>query len=112
MKVLYLGSLLVEKIAHFNIGDIVIHKKQGYKAIVVDVDPIFQSSGRYTQAAGKKFKNKNPWYRLLVDESNQMTYVEECSLKLLNDDYAIDNPKINQFLVEQAQGYKMIQSKH
>jgi heat shock protein HspQ len=102
----------MEKEAHFNIGDIVIHKKQGYRAIVVDVDPIFQSSGRYNPGAIKKFKNRNPWYRLLVDESNQMTYVEECSLSLFDKTYAIDNPKINQFLEEKAQGYKTLQSQH
>jgi heat shock protein HspQ len=64
--------------AKFNIGDIVFHKKQGYRAVIVDIDPIFQASGQYNpRACQSAFAHQNPWYRLLVDESSQMAYVEE-----------------------------------
>ncbi|TIE04003.1 DNA-binding protein, partial [Legionella pneumophila] len=41
----------MNKIAKYNIGDLVIHKRIRYRAIVIDVDPIFQASGKYNPRA-------------------------------------------------------------
>lgn len=94
--------------AKFNIGDLVIHKRQGYRAVVVDVDPLFQASGRYNpQALKREFSQKNPWYRLLVDNSNQMTYVEEPLLAGDEDSAIINNPQVEDFLTTyQGRYYK------
>ncbi len=94
----------MSKIAKFNIGDLVVHKRQGYRAVVIDVDPLFQASGRYNPQASKRaFSKRNPWYRLLVDHSSQMTYVEECCLLFDTNSQLIDNPHIDNYL-EQRQG--------
>ena len=91
-------------VAKFNIGDLVVHKRQGYRAVVIDVDPLFQASGRYNPQAEKRaFCKRHPWYRLLVDESSQMTYVEENLLMFDPNRQSIDNPKIAAYL-EQRQG--------
>ncbi|MCH9690135.1 MAG: heat shock protein HspQ [Gammaproteobacteria bacterium] len=89
-------------LAKFNIGDVVLHKQQGYRAVIVDVDPIFQASGQYNpQASQRAFAHRNPWYRLLVDNSRQVTYVEESALLLeLNLETkknSINNPLIKEF---------------
>lgn len=92
------------RVAKFNIGDIVMHKRQGYRAVVVDVDPLFQASGRYNpQVKKREFALRNPWYRLLVDDSSQMTYVEECLLSFGISQEGINNPKVENYL-EQKQG--------
>lgn len=86
--------------AKFNIGDIVFHKQQGYRAVVVDIDPLFQASGRYNpQAVKRAFAHQYPWYRLLVDDSEQMTYVEEPCLRAdpNGDDMPIDNPLLEDY---------------
>ncbi len=68
----------MSRLAKFNIGDVVLHKQQGYRAVIVDIDPLFQASGQYNPQAQKRaFAHQNPWYRLLVDKTSQMTYVEE-----------------------------------
>lgn len=68
--------------AKFNLGEVVVHKQHGYRALVVDIDPIFQASGRYNPQAKKRaFAHQHPWYRLLVDDTNQITYAEETHLK-------------------------------
>lgn len=83
----------MNKTAKFNIGDIVMHTRQGYRAVVVDVDPLFQASGRYNpQACKRDFSMRNPWYRLLVDSSSQVTYVEEPLLARDPNQQAIVNP--------------------
>ncbi len=103
----------MDKIAQFNIGDLVIHKHSRYRAIVVDVDPLFQASGRYNpQASQRPFATRNPWYRLLVDDSSQMTYVEECMLIADTSQLPINNPHLTQYLREKGGQYCSPNAKH
>ncbi|MFA6302568.1 MAG: heat shock protein HspQ [Legionella sp.] len=103
----------MNKSAKFNIGDLVIHTRSRYRAIVVDVDPLFQASGNYNPQAEKHaFATRNPWYRLLVDDSSQMTYVEECMLVADTNPIPINNPNINQYLKEQQGNYYSAVAKH
>jgi len=90
----------MSRCAKFNVGDIVVHKDHGYRAVIVDIDPLFQASGRYNpQAEKREFANQNPWYRLLVDNSSQMTYVEEPYLNPDNspEPLPIENPLIEDY---------------
>ncbi len=96
----------MDKSAKYNIGDLVVHSKQGYRAVIVDADPLFQASGRYNpQASSRAFATRHPWYRLLVDGSNQMTYVEEPLLRLDDGGEMIDNPQVNQYLTQRGKQY-------
>lgn len=103
----------MDKIAKFNIGDVVIHKRIRYRAIVIDADALFQASGNYNpQASQREFATRNPWYRLLVDDSSQMTYVEECMLIADPNPYPINNPNIRQYLSGQEGNYHIANPKH
>lgn len=87
------------KRAKFNIGEVVIHKKQRYTAVIIDIDPIFYASKIYNPLVSKyKFATENLWYRLLVNNSSQETYVKESLLSksICND--IIQNPHINKHL--------------
>lgn len=104
---------MIDKVAKFNIGDLVIHKRIRYRAIVIDVDPLFQASGNYNPQADKhEFATRNPWYRLLVDDSSQITYVEECMLIADPSRTPIDNPNISDYLEERKGHYRSTNSKH
>jgi heat shock protein HspQ len=88
-------SLEKMKVSKFNIGDLVTHKKQGYRAVIIDIDSLFQASGRYNPLSTQyEFANKNLWYRLLVDESSQETYVKESLLNIDASQNAINNPLV------------------
>lgn len=103
----------MDKVARFNVGDLVIHKYSRYRAIIVDIDPLFQASGRYNpQALQREFATRNPWYRLLVDDSSQMTYVEECKLIADTSNLPINNPHIGQYLKECKGQYSDPRVKH
>ena len=103
----------MSKMAKFNIGDLVVHKRQCYRAVVIDVDPLFQASGRYNPQASKRaFSKRNPWYRLLVDGSSQMTYVEECLLAFDTSNQSINNPHIDHYLVKYRGAYRGIARGH
>lgn len=101
------------KKAKFNVGDVVIHQRQGYRAVVIDVDLTFQPSGHYHPGLTERFMTRHhPWYRLLVDECSQETYVEEPLLKRDADRSSLDNPNIAEHLVLKKDKYAMINSKH
>lgn len=103
----------MNKVAKFNVGDRVIHIGQCYRAVIIDVDPFFQASGRYNpQASKREFAMRNPWYRLLVDGSSLMTYVEECLLKKDPSQLTIDNPNVKQYLDERQGSYHSNTSRH
>ncbi|MBA2656774.1 MAG: heat shock protein HspQ [Tatlockia sp.] len=99
--------------AKFNVGERVIHLNQRYRAVIVDVDPFFQASGRYNpQAYKREFATRNPWYRLLVDGTSQMTYVEECLLERDPSQSTIENPNLKDYLKEQKGSYRPNRSRH
>ena len=103
----------MNKVAMFNIGDLVIHKRIRYRAIVVDIDPLFQASGTYNPQASKhEFATRNPWYRLLVDDSTQMTYVEENMLIADPTDSPINNPNLTNYLIGNEGNYRSPSIKH
>jgi heat shock protein HspQ len=104
---------MMNKVAKFNIGDLVIHKRNRYRAIIIDVDPLFQASGSYNpQANQREFATRNPWYRLLVDDSSQMTYVEECLLIADPSQQPINNPHIPHYLHEKEGSFYNTHAKH
>lgn len=103
----------MNKTAKFNVGEQVIHTQQGYRAVIIDVDPLFQASGRYNpQAIKRAFATRNPWYRLLVDESSLITYVEECLLRKAPNSSAINNPLLGHYLNERQGNYYSNASRH
>lgn len=103
----------MDKVAKYNIGDWVRHTRQGYRGVIVDVDPLFQASGHYNpQAPVREFATRNPWYRLLVDGSSQVTYVEECLLLPDSSGGLIDNPNASTYLEQHEGHYSPHASRH
>lgn len=101
------------KIAKFNIGERVRHLQHGYLAVIIDIDPLFQASGRYNpQAIKRSFATKNPWYRLLVDGGAQIAYAEECKLVAEHSAEKIDNSHLEEYLIEQPDGYRSCVPRH
>lgn len=101
------------KHAKFNIGTVVRHSRQGYRAVIIDADPIFQASGKPNPRAHcHEFALKCPWYRLLVDDSSQMTYVEETCLIQDDSSQAINNPNVSEYLTKEDNQYKITNDPH
>lgn len=101
------------KKAKFNVGDVVVHQRQGYRAVVIDIDLSFQPSGHYHRQTGRHLLTKpHPWYRLLVDECSQETYVEEPLLKRDFNAITIENPQIGYHLIFKTDKYHMLMHKH
>ena len=68
--------------ALFSPGQIVRHKRFGYRGVVVDVDATFQLSDEwYEEVARSRPPKDQPWYHVLVHDADHLTYVAERHLE-------------------------------
>ena len=72
--------------ALFEIGQIVHHRLFGYRGVVLDVDADFQGDDEwYENMARSRPPKHQPWYHVLVDDSESNTYVAERNLEPASD---------------------------
>lgn len=84
--------------AKFGVGDLVHHRLFSYRGVVVDIDPVFMlSDDWYEQVAKSRPPKDQPWYRLLVHNSSDETYVAERNLIHDPAIEPIENPQIKAF---------------
>ena len=83
------------KYAKWNVGQLVHHKRFGYRGVVYDVDAEFMLNNEwYEQMAKSRPPKDEPWYRVLVDGADYETYVAQCNLEADNSREPIQHPDI------------------
>lgn len=91
--------------ANFTLGQVVHHQKFDYRGVVVDVDPNFQGTDEwYDQVAHSKPPKDQPWYHVLVDNSDHMTYVAERHLEADDSGDPIHHPALENFFTAFSSG--------
>ena len=89
----------------FFIGQLVHHKKFDYRGVIIDVDAVFEGTQEwYQQVALSRPPKDKPWYHVLVDNSEQITYVAERHLEQDRSGEAIDHPAIEMYFDGFANG--------
>jgi heat shock protein HspQ len=92
--------------ARFGPGEIISHNRFDYRGVVVDVDPVFAGTEEwYDHVARSRPPKDAPWYHVLVDGSDHMTYVAERHLESASDKTPIDHPLIGRFFSEYESGH-------
>ncbi|MGB0682975.1 MAG: heat shock protein HspQ [Magnetovibrionaceae bacterium] len=87
-----------EATALYAVGQLVEHELFEYRGVVVDVDPFFQGSENwYNKVARSRPPKDRPWYHVLVDGSDQRTYVAERNLKADLSGKPIKHPEVEDF---------------
>lgn len=83
--------------ARFAVGDLIHHRLFDYRGVIVDVDPMFQSTEEWyeTVAQSRPPKDK-PWYHVLVHGASHSTYVAERNLEPDESTDPIVHPMIDQ----------------
>ena len=77
---------VAELTGSFHIGQIVMHRRFGYRGVIYDVDPRFMLSEQwYEQVARSRPPKDRPWYHVLVDNADRTTYVAERNLRPSSD---------------------------
>ena len=68
--------------AKFALGQMVNHRLFGYRGVVYDVDAQFDDPEQWCHNSVASWPpSDRPWYRLLVDGSDSVTYVAERNLE-------------------------------
>lgn len=84
--------------ARFYLGQIVEHRRFGYRGLVFGVDPDFQlSQAWYQNVARSRPPKDQPWYHVLVDGAGHSTYVAERHLAASADSSQISHPQLGQY---------------
>jgi len=94
--------------AKFSVGQIVQHKLFGYRGLIFDVDPEFSNDEEwYEQMARTRPPKDKPWYHVLVDGAEHVTYVAERNLEVAeNTADPIEHPLLAElFAQSHEQGY-------
>ncbi len=70
----------------FSIGELIHHRLFDYRGVIVDVDRNFQATEEWYETVAKSRPPKDkPWYHVLVDGSDNHTYVAEQNLEPASD---------------------------
>ncbi|MCI5105881.1 MAG: heat shock protein HspQ [Pseudomonadales bacterium] len=92
--------------AKFAIGSLVQHNKFNYRGVVVDVDPQFMLSEQwYEQVAKSRPPKDQPWYRVLVDNADNETYVAERHLEADSSQEPIRHPLVDELFSGFSDGH-------
>ena len=84
--------------AKFNIGQLVLHKSFNYRGVIADVDPVFLGTEEwYEKIALSKPPKDEPWYKILVHDAEQETYVAERNLMDDPSPEPVDHPLVDAY---------------
>lgn len=89
----------------FHSGQVILHRKYGYRGVIVSVDETFAGSDEwYDRVALSRPAKDKPWYHVLVDDSTCETYVAERHLMRDPSEAPIEHPLIGVFWDEFESG--------
>ena len=89
----------------FKVGQIVHHRKFGYRGVIISIDENFAGTEDWYERVARSCPPKDrPWYHVLVDLSDAVTYAAESSLGTDALASPIQHPYLNHFFEPQFDG--------
>jgi len=86
--------------ADFSVGQLVQHRKFGYRGVIIDVDSRFLGSGGGDRnIAPSKPPRDRPWYHVLIDGAAQRSYVAERNLEPDTEGGPVNHPDISDYFL-------------
>ena len=86
--------------AKFRPGQLVRHKRYGYRGVVVDSDPYCKAPDSWYEKNQTQPPRSQPWYHVLVDGSSTATYAAQTSLEAEERAAPIEHPLVAAFFSE------------
>jgi heat shock protein HspQ len=90
--------------AAYKIGQLVKHRRYGYRGIVVAFDHSCQMEDAWYHANRTQPERNQPWYHVLVSESDQVTYPAQSSLMPDESLQEVLNPLVPYFFKDLGGG--------
>lgn len=85
-------------VARFGVGQVVVHKLFNHRSVIVDIDPVFLGSNDwYEQLAAARPGKEQPWYKVLVSDSNDEAYLPEQDLYADTSEEQVNHPLLGSF---------------
>lgn len=85
-------------------GNVVKHTRYGYRGIIVDMDIQCRATDEWYYGNQVQPSRDQPWFHLLVDDSEQVTYVAENNLEEDDTNQEIIHPLVSYFFIRSKQG--------
>ncbi|MCH8924432.1 MAG: heat shock protein HspQ [Planctomycetes bacterium] len=84
----------------FTSGQLVKHRRYGYRGVVVDLDAHCKASEEWHRSNQTQPERLQPWYHVLVHGSSQITYAAQTSLEADDSGQPVDHPLVELFFAE------------
>ena len=81
----------------FQIGEVVEHIRYQYRGLIVDFDHSCEAEQKWYQSNQTQPEQAQPWYHVLVDGNQHVTYVAQSNLKPDQTDRPVVHPLLNLF---------------
>ena len=91
--------------ARFRPGELVRHRRYGYRGVVVELDLTCQADDDWYRKNRTQPDREQPWYHVLVHGSNQVTYAAQTSLMPDPAGEPVAHPLVEAFFDGFAEGY-------
>lgn len=88
----------------FRPGHLVKHRRYGYRGVVVDLDRGCQADDDWYLSNRTQPDRDQPWYHVLVHESNQVTYAAQTSLEEDDSQAEVAHPLVPHFFSDFGNG--------
>ncbi|MFO6424460.1 heat shock protein HspQ [Motilimonas sp. KMU-193] len=80
----------------FNMGQLVKHQIHGYRGVIYGVDATFNiAEQQYQHLLSSETDMMQPWYLVMVDDSNKLAYIAESNLIVSDDHEHIRHPMLD-----------------
>jgi len=100
----------MDTVCKFSIGQIIHHILFNYRGVIIDIDSNFQGTETWYRDVAKSSPPRDkPWYHVLVDQSNLVTYVAERNLEEEISKEPIENPLIKEFFKDFKNGFYIVE---
>lgn len=94
-----------QRVAKFSVGQVIQHNLFDYRGVIIDVDPTYQKDDVwYERMARTRPPKDQPWYQVLVHESDSETYVAERNLRLDGSLKPVENPRVEMYFLSFSEG--------
>ena len=81
----------------FKPGQLVRHKRYGYRGVIVDHDPNCRAEETWYRANRTQPEREQPWYHVLVHDSDTTTYAAQTSLSEDHSGLEVTHPLVGVF---------------
>ncbi len=107
---------MANKIAKFQIGDIVRHRVYPFRGVIFDVDPEFANTEKWWQSIPEDVRPRKdqPFYHLLAEnyDTTYVAYVSEQNPLMDESGKPVSHPQVGNFFTGREDGRYIIREAH